>query len=112
MERTYDIFEIFPDGLLEWLEFVSGHEAALARAQALAAASPNEFRVMHLPTNSIVAVFNSKGSAPGSGSDGRTRTRGGSGRAEMRWPRQARRFGLGSARVCADSRRSRIRRSV
>ncbi len=111
MERTYDIFEIFPDGLLEWLEFVSGHEAALARAQALAAASPNEFRVMHLPTNSIVAVFNSRGSASESGSDERMRKRGGSGRAEMRL-RQARRFGLGSARVCADSRRSRIRRSV
>lgn len=111
MERTYDIFEILPDGLPEWLEFVSGHEEALERARALAAASPNEFRVMHLPTNSIVAVFNSKASASESGSNERMRKRGGPGRVEMRL-RQARRFRPGSARVCADPRRSRIRRSV
>lgn len=60
IERTYDIFELLTDSDLEWRDFAEGHDAALARARELAAGSKNEFRVMHLPTNTIVAVFNAK----------------------------------------------------
>jgi hypothetical protein len=60
MDRTYDIFEVMPDGILEWRECVVGHEAAIARARERASKSANEFRIMHLPTKSIAAVLNSK----------------------------------------------------
>jgi len=111
MERTYDIFEVLPDGLLEWLEFVSGHEEALERARVLAAASPNEFRVMHLPTNSVVAVFNAKESPSESSSKGSTRKKGGSGQSEARL-RPPRHFRPGIARNCAIPWRLRVHRRI
>lgn len=79
MERTYDIFEVFPDGTVEWLESVSGHDAALARARDLAAKSTNELRVMHLPTNSIVAVLSRRESPSELPSKRRKRTERGRG---------------------------------
>lgn len=60
MDRTYDIFEVLPGGDLMWRDYVAGHEAALLRARELSSTSTNEFRVMHLPTASTVAVFNAK----------------------------------------------------
>ncbi|HTU34825.1 MAG TPA: hypothetical protein VMF66_13575 [Candidatus Acidoferrum sp.] len=60
MGQTYDIFEVLPDGTLEWRECVEGHEAALSRTHELAARSTNEFRVVHLPTNSILIALNAK----------------------------------------------------
>jgi hypothetical protein len=57
MERTYDIFEILADGSPMWRQSVSGHEPALARMRELAAESPNEFRMMHLATNSVAAIL-------------------------------------------------------
>ena len=57
MERTYDIFEILADGSPIWKQSVSGHEPALARMRELAAESPNEFRMMHLATNSVAAIL-------------------------------------------------------
>lgn len=60
MEETYDIFEALPDGSLEWRECIAGRDAAFARAGELASRSANEFRIMHLPTSSIVLVLNAK----------------------------------------------------
>lgn len=87
MERTYDIFEVLPDGDLEWRDFAEGHDAALARARELAAGSRNEFRVMHLPTNSIVAVFNTRQS-PEESEDARRKAdknRSGDAGTSLRW---------------------------
>lgn len=67
VERTYDIFEVFPDGEFAWRDFVEGLDATLARARELAARSTNEFRVMHLPTHSVVAVLNPRKSPAQSG---------------------------------------------
>lgn len=60
MEQVYDIFEALPDGSLEWRECVDERHIAIARAGELAARSANEFRVMHLPTSSVVVVLNAK----------------------------------------------------
>jgi|SRR5215831_8479939 len=60
MERTYDIFEVNEDGSLSWRDAVSGHDAALARMHELAAHSTREFRMLHLPSHSIVVVLNAK----------------------------------------------------
>lgn len=67
MEQIHDIFEVLPDGSLEWRECVDGRDPALSRAKELAASSANEFRVMHLPTGAIVAVLNAKQPSPDSG---------------------------------------------
>jgi hypothetical protein len=58
MERTYDIFEKTADGALLWRTTVTGHEAAIAKLKELAAKNANEFRVMHLPTQALVAAMN------------------------------------------------------
>jgi len=60
MERTYDIFEVFPDGTRRWKTVVPGHEAALTKMKALAANSPNEFLMMHALTKAIIAVLPNK----------------------------------------------------
>ena len=60
MERTYDIFEVLPDGTRMWKAAVHGHETALARMKKLAVNSPNEFLMMHLPTRHIIALCPSK----------------------------------------------------
>lgn len=96
MERTYDIFELLADGGLEWRDFAEGHEAALARAGELAAGSSNEFRVMHLPTNSVVAVFNAKQSPTQSGNERRKPDKNRTSDAEgsLRWRNIARMQGF------------------
>ena len=55
MDRAYDLFEVFPDGSLIWRDSVTGHENAIRRLQELAALNDNEFRVMHIPTNTLIA---------------------------------------------------------
>ena len=60
MERTYDILEILSDGHLVWRGAVAGHEAALDRMRQLASKSSNEFRMMHLPSDSVAAILNAK----------------------------------------------------
>jgi len=65
MERTYDLFEIEPDGTVRWKCAIAGHELALKRLEELAQDTKNEVRVMHIPTHSIVAVMNdSKAKTP------------------------------------------------
>jgi len=55
MEREYDLFEVFPDGSLIWRQSVTGHENAIRRLRELVELSDNEFRVMHIPTNTLIA---------------------------------------------------------
>jgi hypothetical protein len=58
MNREYDIFEILPDGSPIWREVIIGHENAVRRLQELAGRTSNEMRVMHVPTNTIIASTN------------------------------------------------------
>ena len=64
MERTYDIFEVDPNGSLLWQGALSGLEPALARMRELAAQSQNGFVLVHLETNSLIAVVDSKQGPP------------------------------------------------
>jgi hypothetical protein len=58
MERQYDIFEILPDGAPLWRVTVSGHENAVSKLQELAAQTQNEVRIIHIPTNTLIAGMN------------------------------------------------------
>lgn len=62
MDREYDLFEVFPDGALIWRDSVTGHENAIRRLRELVTVSDNEFRVMHIPTNTLIASM--KGARP------------------------------------------------
>jgi hypothetical protein len=55
MDREYDLFEVFPDGSLIWRQSVTGHENAIRRLQELVELTDNEFRVMHVLTNTLIA---------------------------------------------------------
>ena len=55
MDRDYDLFEVFPDGSLVWRDSRTGHENAIRRLQELVELTDNEFRVMHIPTNTLIA---------------------------------------------------------
>ena len=57
MDRDYDLFEVFPDGALIWRDSVTGHENAIRRLRQLVETTDNEFRVMHLPTNTLIATM-------------------------------------------------------
>lgn len=58
MERQYDLFKHFSDGDVLWRMTVTGHENAIQQLKKLAATTPNEVRVVHLPTQAIIAVMN------------------------------------------------------
>lgn len=58
MERVYDIFENMPDGSLIWRGAITGHEAAIHKLQEFAAKSTNEFRLMHVPSKTLIAAIN------------------------------------------------------
>jgi hypothetical protein len=58
VEREYDLFEICPNGSPVWRDVVSGHGKAILKLRELSATTANEVRVMHLPTNTIVAAMN------------------------------------------------------
>jgi hypothetical protein len=59
MDRDYDLFEVFPDGSVIWRESVTGHEKAIRRLRELVQVTDNEFRVMHIPTNTLIASLKS-----------------------------------------------------
>jgi hypothetical protein len=69
VDRNYDLFEIFPDGSPIWKCAVSGHEPALQQLKELAKRTDNEVRIMHLATNTIIAVLNA---SPHTGDTGDT----------------------------------------
>ncbi|MFY9731904.1 MAG: hypothetical protein WBQ04_03910 [Candidatus Acidiferrales bacterium] len=58
MDRNYDLFEILPDGSPIWKCAVAGHENAVQQLRELANHTRNELRIMHLSTNTIIAVLN------------------------------------------------------
>ena len=60
MEHIYDIFELMPDGKILWRDTVQGHEEAVSKLKEFAAHSLNEFQLLHLPTQSLVATVNAK----------------------------------------------------
>jgi hypothetical protein len=64
MERTYDIFEVAPDGNLFWRGAVSKLEPAVSRMRELAAQSQNGFVLVHIDTNSLIAIVDSKQGPP------------------------------------------------
>lgn len=57
MDRNYDLFEILPDGSPIWKCAVAGHENAVQQLRELAAKTNNEVRIMHLPTQTVIAVL-------------------------------------------------------
>ena len=58
VDRTYDIFEIFPDASPVWRGCVSGRENAIRKLEELATRTSNELRVMHVPTKTVIAMLN------------------------------------------------------
>ena len=58
MDRNYDLFEILPDGAPIWKCAVAGHENAVQQLRELARYTNNELRIMHLASNTIIAVLN------------------------------------------------------
>jgi hypothetical protein len=59
MDRDYDLFEVFADGSVIWRESVTGHEKAIRRLRELVQVTDNEFRVMHILTNTLIASLKS-----------------------------------------------------
>jgi hypothetical protein len=55
VDREYDIFEKFPDGIHIWRAYVRGLIEARARVAQLSETSTNEFYAIHTPTKEIVA---------------------------------------------------------
>jgi len=60
MDRQYDIFERFPSGQLAWRAVKIGHEQSVLQMKELAARSTNEFVLMHVPTNTVIAIANER----------------------------------------------------
>ena len=58
MERQYDLFEHLSGGDVLWRMTVTGHENAIQQLKQLAATTSNEVRVVHLPTQAVIAVMN------------------------------------------------------
>jgi hypothetical protein len=58
VERHYDLFEILPDGSPIWRCAVAGHENAVEQLRKLAQQTPNEVRIIHLSSNTVIAVLN------------------------------------------------------
>lgn len=53
---SYDIFEMIRDAPI-WRASVKDHDAAISKMRDLALVSNNQFQVMHMPTNAVVAVI-------------------------------------------------------
>jgi hypothetical protein len=69
VDRNYDLFEIVPDGSPIWKCAVAGHENAVQQLRELAKHTSNELRIMHLASNTIIAILNAphqSGDAPNS----------------------------------------------
>jgi hypothetical protein len=41
-----------------WRAAIPWHEAAIRKLQEIAAQSPNEFQLMHIPTKTVIATIN------------------------------------------------------
>jgi|HubBroStandDraft_2_1064218.scaffolds.fasta_scaffold123146_4 hypothetical protein len=58
MDREYDLFEIFPDGSALWRNTIRGHEEAIKQLREFSTKTENEVRLMHLPTQTLIAAMN------------------------------------------------------
>jgi hypothetical protein len=58
MNREYDAFEVLPDGTLIWKAEVTGHEDAIKKLKEVAKDNPNEFRLMHVRSKTVIATIN------------------------------------------------------
>jgi len=58
MERSYDIFEVMPDGSKIWRAAAVGHENAIIELKKLATRTKNEVLLMHLETKAVIAIMN------------------------------------------------------
>lgn len=58
VNREYDIFQVLADGSLLWRATISGHSAATDKLQQLAMLESSEFRLIHLPDNTVIAKVN------------------------------------------------------
>jgi hypothetical protein len=58
MERCYDIFEVLPHDELLWKAAVEGRDAAVQKLHQLADHSAHEFRLIYLPTNTVIFTIN------------------------------------------------------
>jgi hypothetical protein len=65
VDRQYDLFEVTPDRSPLWREAVTGHENAIQRLRELSARTTNEVRILHLPTNTVIAAMNAPPDALG-----------------------------------------------
>ena len=72
MDRSYDLFEILPDGSPIWKCAVAGHENAVQQLRELARHTSNELHIMHLSTNTIIAVLNAPPHSEAAHSSGQT----------------------------------------
>jgi hypothetical protein len=60
MNRVYDAFEVLPDGSLIWRATVEGHQDAIDKLWQISKGSENEFKLMHLPTKTVIATIHPK----------------------------------------------------
>jgi hypothetical protein len=60
MDREYDLFEILPDGSALWRHTITGHEA-IKGLRELSAQTANEVRLMHLPSDTLIAAMTGSG---------------------------------------------------
>lgn len=60
MNRTFDLFEILPDGAPIWRDAVSSGENAVLRLREIAAQTQNEVRMMDLRNSAVVAAMNGR----------------------------------------------------
>jgi len=60
VDRTYDIFEKYPDGSSRWLAVVTGRDALLERLNDLSSTTTNELFAIYMPTKEIIATRNAK----------------------------------------------------
>jgi hypothetical protein len=58
MSNEYDIFEKCPDGSLIWRQVICGQQNARNRLKEFCRLGPNEFLLMHLSTDTLVASTN------------------------------------------------------
>jgi hypothetical protein len=58
VDRNYDIFEILSDGSLVWRAALHGRDDAIRKLHEIGKDTKNEVRVMHVPTNTIIATTN------------------------------------------------------
>lgn len=67
MDREYDLFEIFSDGSALWRHTITGRDEAIKALQEFSAQTANEVRLMHLPTQTLIAAINTPADGKGTG---------------------------------------------